>query len=223
MVSRGIYFFVVRCSNLTKTFVNAQNQKFRKFLSWFIIKFSRDNVADPCRTKDQHKKGIVHMTSCKVTKTLCALNPSSSNRNSPSVLYCKKSRFVFITLKNRIILMNNSNLLNKYFNSMLLDTIINLFFFLSKQRSSFVLFCGVLFSPAAIPSFHENLTRLTVLQLIIFCQLSWNNVTSTIYIQGLLHFRYLGCKILMCVVFHNSMWSTGVASMTFTINILEWC
>lgn len=143
MVSRGIYFFVVRCSNLTKTFVNAQNQKFRKFLSWFIIKFSRDNVADPCRTKDQHKKGIVHMTSCKVTKTLCALNPSSSNRNSPSVLYCKKSRFVFITLKNRIILMNNSNLLNKYFNSMLLDTIINLFFFYpNKDR---VLFCFVVF------------------------------------------------------------------------------
>lgn len=107
------------------------------------------------------------MTSCKVTKTLCALNPSSSNRNSPLILYCKKSRFVFIALKNRIILMNNSNLLHKYFNSMLLDTIINLFF-LSKQRSSFVLFCGVLFSPAAIPSFHENLTRLTVLQLIIF-------------------------------------------------------
>lgn len=162
------------------------------------------------------------MTSCKVTKTLCALNPSSSNRNSPLILYCKKSRFVFIALKNRIVLMNNLNLLHKYFNSMLLDTIINLFFSIqTKIEFCFVLWCFIFARGNSFVSWKFNTPYCSSIDY--FCQLSWNNVTSTIYIKGLLHFRYLGCKILMCVVFHNSMWSTGVASMTFTINILEWC
>lgn len=127
-----------------------QNQKFRKFLSCLvdssIIKQDGRSLQNLSLAL---KKSIILMTSRKDTKTKCDLKAIHF------LTSCNDPPFVFIALKNRMI-MNNSDLLNKYFN-MLIDTIVNLFSYPNIDRG---LFC---FLVSVFPSFHENLTCRTFL------------------------------------------------------------
>lgn len=113
--------------------------------------------------------------------------------------------FVFIALKIRIV-MNKSNLLNKYFNSMLTDAIV---IFFSIHRSSYDRFFTLGLSFVSWKFNTPFCSSLIWINWLFFFQLSWNNNARMLQARSTYKdyciSDILGCEILMCVVFHNCL------------------